>query len=413
MSLCMWVRAMDTYARVIRIVEPKRSALGSAQGRLSEMEGALAGKQAQLAELEQRVEGLQGQLRGTQEELRSLQFQVCSATQRARRCSAGGGGEAGGRRAGGAPREGRGLESSGRPTYAPAFARSPQPLPSTLPAPSLLLPGHHPCTAGLPNVFPWVPPTPMFRLPAPCPPPPPTPLCPSLLPPLPPGRADPAAPRACREADGGAGRRGRAVAGPERGDRFWHAAAGGGCLPGRSVHQLCGRLQRWVRGRAGGRADKRADGRAGVCVCGRGAWFLCPHWACACVGLCMPARMRGQRVWQRGHGVVRRCQEEQGQAGRLASVVRAATAAAPGEHCPPPHMRRPLAPYACSCSSGQSLPTSACITTGHTPNAPRAQGVYHVPCHEPHPQPTAGPFSCAPPPHTHTHASRQAPTVTS
>lgn len=287
MSLCMWVRAMDTYARVIRIVEPKRSALGSAQGRLSEMEGALAGKQAQLAELEQRVEGLQGQLRGTQEELRSLQFQVCSATQRARRCSAGGGGEAGGRRAGGAPREGRGLESSGRPTYAPAFARSPQPLPSTLPAPSLLLPGHHPCTAGLPNVFPWVPPTPMFRLPAPCPPPPRPPSAPHSSPPSP--QAELTRRRLVRAekltgalADEAVRWRAQSEAigsGMQLlvGDVFLAAACisyvgafSGGC----------------VGGRAAGRTNGRTDGR--VCACVDGVRGFCAHighvhvWVCAC-----------------------------------------------------------------------------------------------------------------------------------
>ena len=31
MSMCLWVRAMDTYARVVKIVEPKRQILRVAQ----------------------------------------------------------------------------------------------------------------------------------------------------------------------------------------------------------------------------------------------------------------------------------------------------------------------------------------------------------------------------------------------
>lgn len=35
MSLCLWVRAMDTYAKIIKIVEPKRNALRIAQVRVT------------------------------------------------------------------------------------------------------------------------------------------------------------------------------------------------------------------------------------------------------------------------------------------------------------------------------------------------------------------------------------------
>eukprot|EP00198_Chlamydomonas_reinhardtii_P006936 XP_001696272.1 dynein heavy chain 3 [Chlamydomonas reinhardtii] len=75
-SLCLWVRAMDTYARVIRVVEPKRAALATAQERLGAMNGALLAKQRQLGELEARVATLQEQLQSTQEELHSLQHQA-------------------------------------------------------------------------------------------------------------------------------------------------------------------------------------------------------------------------------------------------------------------------------------------------------------------------------------------------
>ncbi|GIM01954.1 hypothetical protein Vretimale_6722, partial [Volvox reticuliferus] len=75
-SLCLWVRAMDTYGRVIRVVEPKRAALATAQERLGAMNGALAAKQQQLAELEGKVAALQESLQSTQEELHSLQQQA-------------------------------------------------------------------------------------------------------------------------------------------------------------------------------------------------------------------------------------------------------------------------------------------------------------------------------------------------
>ncbi len=61
-SLCLWVRAMDTYARVLRVVEPKRQALAGAQERLGAMSGALLAKQQQLAALEARVAKLQSHL---------------------------------------------------------------------------------------------------------------------------------------------------------------------------------------------------------------------------------------------------------------------------------------------------------------------------------------------------------------
>ncbi len=140
MSMCLWVRAMDTYARVSKVrrrtpltcptasssrkqaphplrtnlvvvvallpgsqvgerqsvskhrrpdvacraprpvlpqvVEPKREALRGAQAALDAMNAALAEKTAQLLEIEAKVEMLQAQLEGTQAELASLQQQA-------------------------------------------------------------------------------------------------------------------------------------------------------------------------------------------------------------------------------------------------------------------------------------------------------------------------------------------------
>jgi dynein heavy chain len=58
-SLCMWVRAMEVYARIFRLVEPKRQALKSAQDGLNSKQAALAKEQAALAEVEARVAKLQ------------------------------------------------------------------------------------------------------------------------------------------------------------------------------------------------------------------------------------------------------------------------------------------------------------------------------------------------------------------
>lgn len=76
MSMCLWVRAMDTYATVYRIVEPKRQALAAAQAALDASNAVLAEKQEQLKAIREKVAALQRQLADTQKELASLQFQV-------------------------------------------------------------------------------------------------------------------------------------------------------------------------------------------------------------------------------------------------------------------------------------------------------------------------------------------------
>lgn len=51
----MWVRAMDVYARVARVVEPKKAVLRGAEEALARAAEALAAKQGQLAEVEAQV----------------------------------------------------------------------------------------------------------------------------------------------------------------------------------------------------------------------------------------------------------------------------------------------------------------------------------------------------------------------
>ena len=52
-SMCLWVRALDVYGRMVRVVEPKRQALHQAEAALAEVEAKLAAKRSQL-----RLEGI-------------------------------------------------------------------------------------------------------------------------------------------------------------------------------------------------------------------------------------------------------------------------------------------------------------------------------------------------------------------
>ena len=74
-SLCMWVRAMDTYARVAKTVEPKKLKLQGAQQQLAQSQATLKEKQAALAEVERRVKGLKEKLQQTQEKAKELEDQ--------------------------------------------------------------------------------------------------------------------------------------------------------------------------------------------------------------------------------------------------------------------------------------------------------------------------------------------------
>jgi dynein axonemal heavy chain len=73
-SLCMWVRAMDTYARIAKTVEPKRQALGEAEAKLHESEETLRTKQMDLREIQARIEALQAKYQAKLAERDELQF---------------------------------------------------------------------------------------------------------------------------------------------------------------------------------------------------------------------------------------------------------------------------------------------------------------------------------------------------
>jgi len=74
-SLCLWVRAMDTYDRVAKTVEPKKEKLAAAKAKLSEAETMLKEKQQMLADVEARVAGLKRTLEETQSKARELEDQ--------------------------------------------------------------------------------------------------------------------------------------------------------------------------------------------------------------------------------------------------------------------------------------------------------------------------------------------------
>ncbi|XP_053403796.1 dynein axonemal heavy chain 2-like isoform X5 [Mercenaria mercenaria] len=60
-SLCMWVRAMEVYGRIYRVVEPKKQRLNAAMGQLKEKQDALSEAKAKLAEVEAKMAELQKQ----------------------------------------------------------------------------------------------------------------------------------------------------------------------------------------------------------------------------------------------------------------------------------------------------------------------------------------------------------------
>eukprot|EP01018_Ginkgo_biloba_P018809 Gb_18326 [translate_table: standard] len=75
-SLCMWVRAMDVYARVAKVVGPKKEALRQAEEALKEAADKLASKQEQLSQVEAQVDLLKKNLENTKAEQANLQEQA-------------------------------------------------------------------------------------------------------------------------------------------------------------------------------------------------------------------------------------------------------------------------------------------------------------------------------------------------
>lgn len=60
-SLCMWVRAMEVYGRVYRVVEPKKKKLEQANRQLAEKQASLHEAKEKLREVKEKLDTLQAQ----------------------------------------------------------------------------------------------------------------------------------------------------------------------------------------------------------------------------------------------------------------------------------------------------------------------------------------------------------------
>jgi dynein heavy chain len=74
--LCMWVRAIDTYARVYRDVQPKKARHAEATAKLEAAEAQLEVKRSQLAEVDARVASLRTKYEDSQAKLDELQRMI-------------------------------------------------------------------------------------------------------------------------------------------------------------------------------------------------------------------------------------------------------------------------------------------------------------------------------------------------
>eukprot|EP00965_Chrysotila_dentata_P085320 2815180-Pleurochrysis_carterae.AAC.4 len=95
-GLCCWVRAMEIYDRVAKLVAPKKVALKQAEDEFGRVNELLQQKKAALDEVESRIQSLQNQFQATNDRKEDLQRQVDECTKkldRARRLIGGLGGE--------------------------------------------------------------------------------------------------------------------------------------------------------------------------------------------------------------------------------------------------------------------------------------------------------------------------------
>ncbi|GJQ70897.1 hypothetical protein Trydic_g814 [Trypoxylus dichotomus] len=87
-SMCMWVRAIDQYAKVYKIVEPKRKKLEVAEKELNKVMSLLKEKQRQLAEVEAMIMNLETKFNTSLAEKKALEDEMtltATRLQRARR----------------------------------------------------------------------------------------------------------------------------------------------------------------------------------------------------------------------------------------------------------------------------------------------------------------------------------------
>ncbi|XP_033099985.1 dynein heavy chain 6, axonemal-like [Anneissia japonica] len=84
-SMCMWVRAMDLYAKVFRTVEPKKKRLKEAEEELSNTMAVLKEKQDKLAEVEGKIAELQASYEASVNEKESLKRNMAQTSARLKR----------------------------------------------------------------------------------------------------------------------------------------------------------------------------------------------------------------------------------------------------------------------------------------------------------------------------------------
>lgn len=75
-SICIWVRAIDGYAKISREVEPKRKRLKEAQAELDENAAILRQKEEALAHVERKIRDLQRQYDGAVKHLEDLKYNI-------------------------------------------------------------------------------------------------------------------------------------------------------------------------------------------------------------------------------------------------------------------------------------------------------------------------------------------------
>jgi dynein heavy chain len=79
-GLCRWVRAMEVYDRVIRIVEPKKAKLNEAEGELQSQMDKLNEKRAQLQQVTDKLQALNDEYQAMNKKKKDLEdnIDLCS-----------------------------------------------------------------------------------------------------------------------------------------------------------------------------------------------------------------------------------------------------------------------------------------------------------------------------------------------
>lgn len=86
-GLCKWVRAMEVYDRVIKIVAPKKAKLAEAEGELAVQMDILNEKRAQLQEVSDKLQALNDEFAAENKKKKELEDQIDLCAQKLDRAS--------------------------------------------------------------------------------------------------------------------------------------------------------------------------------------------------------------------------------------------------------------------------------------------------------------------------------------